>query len=104
MHQGVKKVPVKKPKQAEAESTYERDQEVVGMVLGLLGKPLHYLGTTVRNVFSDKWRVNVWTQHHSSERVTPTHNITHSFFLTIQNGEIVCSVPPIIQLDEPDGV
>ena len=104
MHQDVKKVPVKKSKQSEAESHYERDQRVVSMVRELLGKPPHYFGTTVRNVFSDKWRVNVWTQRHSSERVTPEHNISHSFFLTIQNGEIVCSVPPIIQLDEEDGV
>jgi|7_EtaG_2_1085326.scaffolds.fasta_scaffold00190_45 hypothetical protein len=104
MHQSVKKVPVKKPKQDEQGTTRERDELVVSMVLELLGKPLHYFGTTVRNVFDDKWRVNVWTQHWVSEKITPIHNITHSFFLTIQNGEIVCSNPPIIQLDEPDGV
>ena len=104
MHQGVKKVPVKKPKQSETESTFERDQAVVGMVRDLLGEPLHYFGTTVRNVFEDKWRVNVWAQHYSSEISTPTHTITHSFFLTIQNGEITHSDPPIIQLEEEDGV
>ena len=104
MHQGVKKVPVKKPKQSEKERTFERDQLVVSMVRDLLGEPLDYFGTTVRNVFEDKWRVNVWTQHWSSDRTTPTHTITHSFFLTIQNGEITHSDPPIIQLDEEDGV
>ena len=104
MHQGVKKVPVKKPKQDEQGATRERDERVVSMVLGLLGKPVHYFGTTVRNVFEDKWRVNVWTQHYSSERVTPVHHISHSFFLTIQNGEITHSDPPIIQLEEEDGV
>jgi hypothetical protein len=104
MHQSVKKVPVKKPKQSETESNYERDQAVVGMVRELLGEPLNYFGTTVRNVFEDKWRVNVWTQQWSSERSTPTNTITHSYFITIQNGEITHSVPPIIQLDEEDGV
>ena len=104
MHQNVKKVPVKKPKQSEAESRYERDQRVVSMVRELLGEPLHYFGTTVRNIFEDKWRVNVWTQHWSSERSTPTNTIAYSFFITIQNGEITHSVPPIIQLDEEDGV
>jgi len=104
MHQGVKKVPVKKPKQSEPESSFDRDQAVVSMVRELLGEPLHYYGTTVRNVFEDKWRVNVWTQHYDSERSTPTHIITHSFFVTIQNGEIMHSDPPIIQLDEEDGV
>jgi hypothetical protein len=104
MHQNVKKVPVKKSKQPEAESHYERDQRVVSMVRELLGEPLNYFGTTVRNVFEDKWRVNVWTQHWGSDMTTPTHTITHSFFLTIQNGEIVCSVPPIIKQEEEDGV
>ena len=104
MHQNVKKVPAKKPKQSETESNYERDRAVVSMVLDLLGEPVNYFGTTVRNVFEDKWRVNVWTQHWSPERVTPIHNIAHSFFLTIQNGEITHSDPPIIQLDEEDGV
>jgi len=104
MHQSVKKVPVKKPKQSEAESNYERDERVVSMVLGLLGKPVHYFGTTVRNIFEDKWRVNVWTQQWGSDKTTPTNTITHSFFITIQNGEITHSNPPIIQLDEEDGV
>ena len=104
MHQGVKKVPVKNPKQAEQGATRERDERVVSMVLELLGEPANYFGTTVRNVFEDKWRVNVWTQHYSSERVTPVHHISHSFFLTIQNGEITHSDPPIIQLEEEDGV
>jgi len=104
MHQNVKKVPLKKTKKDEQESKRERDERVVSMVLELLGEPLNYFGSTVRNVFEDKWRVNVWTQHWSSDRTTPTHNITHSFFLTIQNGEITHSDPPIIQLDEEDGV
>ena len=104
MHQGVKKVPVKKPKQTKPEDNRERDERVVSMVLELLGEPANYFGTTVRNVFDDKWRVNVWTQHYTSQRVTPVHHITHSFFITIQNGEITHSVPPIIQLDEEDGV
>ena len=56
------------------------------------------------NVFDDKWRVNIWTQSYSSVRVTPVYSISHSFFLTIQNGEIVSSNPPIIKLDEEDGV
>tara|TARA_R110000751_G_scaffold227971_3_gene329712 strand:+ start:333 stop:635 length:303 start_codon:yes stop_codon:yes gene_type:complete len=100
MHQNVKKV----PKQSEQEAISERDGRVVSMVLDLLGEPTHYFGTTVRNVFSDKWRVNVWTQHWNPDMTTPTHRIAHSFFLTIQNGEIVCSVPPIIKLEEEDGV
>ena len=104
MHQNVKKVPLKKTKKDEQESTRERDERVVSMVLELLGEPLNYFGTTVRNVFEDKWRVNVWTQHWSSNMTTPTHNIAHSFFLTIQNGEITHSDPPIIQLEEEDGV
>ena len=104
MHQNVKKVQAKKTKQDTQESTYERDQAVVGMVLDLLGKPHHYFGTTVTNVFEDKWRVNVWTQHWSSVRVTPVNHISHSYFLTIQNGEIVHSNPPIIKLEEEDGV
>ena len=104
MHQNVKKVQAKKTKQDAQESTYERDQAVVGMVLDLLGKPPHYFGTTVTNVFEDKWRGNVWTQHWSSVRVTPVNHISHSYFLTIQNGEIVHSNPPIIKLEEEDGV
>ena len=106
MHQDIKKVqkPKTKSKAKAKESTYERDENVVGMVLDLLGKPAHYFGTTVTNVFEDKWRVNVWTQHWSSVRVTPRHEIAHSYFLTIQNGEIVSSDPPIIKLEEEVGV
>ena len=106
MHQHVKKVQKPKPKTKPEtqESTYERDQAVVGMVLDLLGKPAHYFGTTVTNVFEDKWRVNVWSQHWSSVRVTPVNKISHSYFLTIQNGEIVHSNPPIIKLEEDDVV
>ena len=106
MHQNIKKVqkPKAKATPKAKKSTFERDQKVVGMVLDLLGKPAHYFGTTVTNVFEDKWRVNVWTQHWSSVRVTPVNKISHSFFLTIQNGEIVNSNPPIIKLEEDDGV
>jgi hypothetical protein len=104
MHQNVKKPVVEKIKRDKPDTSSASEQQVVDMVIGLLGEPLHYFGSTVRNVFSDKWRVNVWAQHYSSERSTPTHTIEHSFFLTIQNGEIIHSVPPIIQLDEGDGV
>ena len=104
MHQDIKKVQKPKSKPETQESTFERDEKVVGMVLDLLGKPVRYFGTTVTNVFEDKWRVNVWTQHWSSVRVTPSHEIAHSYFLTIQNGEIVSSDPPIIKLEEEDGV
>ena len=104
MHQDIKKVKKQKSKSETQESTFERDEKVVGMVLDLLGKPVRYFGTTVTNVFQDKWRVNVWTQHWSSVTVTPSHEIAHSYFLTIQNGEIVSSDPPIIKLEEEDGV
>ena len=82
----------------------ESELIVQDLVLGLLGKPAHFYGTTVINVFEDKWRVNVWTQHWSSVRVTPVNKISHSFFLTIQNGEIVHSNPTIIPVEEEDGV
>ena len=105
MHQVVKKVPVKAGDQvSKTKKNAESELIVQDLVLGLLGKPPHFFGTTVVNVFDDKWRVNVWTQHWSSVRVTPVNKIAYSFFLTIQNGEIVNSNPPIVKLDEGDGV
>ena len=105
MHQSVKKVPTKA---GESMSNTKQNKEseliVQDLVLGLLGKPAQFYGTTVINVFEDKWRVNVWTQHWSSVRVTPVNKISHSFFLKIQNGEIVHSNPPIIPVEEEDGV
>ena len=105
MHQSVKKVSTKAGKSmSNTKQNKESELIVQDLVLGLLGKPAQFYGTTVINVFEDKWRVNVWTQHWSSVRVTPVNKISHSFFLTIQNGEIVHSNPPIIPVEEEDGV
>ena len=97
MHQTVKKIPVKagEPMSSTKNNT-ESELIVQDLVLGLLGEPPSFFGTTVVNVFDDKWRVNIWTQSYSSVRVTPVYSISHSFFLTIQNGEIVSSNPPVV--------
>ena len=81
MHQTVKKIPVKAGEpMSSTKNNAESELIVQDLVLGLLGEPSNFFGTT------------------------PVYSISHSFFLTIQNGEIVSSNPPIIKLDEEDGV
>ena len=105
MHQSVKN-PERKTKEDLKRNESLKSADIVGrMVLDILGEEAHRFHlVTSRNVFDDKWRVNVWIKEFTTERVTPGFSISHSFFCTVQNGEIVHSNPPIIPLEEEDGV
>lgn len=105
MHQSVKK-PARKTKEDLKRNEALKSADIVSqMVLNIMSEePTNFHLISSRNVFDDKWRVNVWVEEFSTERSTPSYSVKHSFFCTIQNGEIVHSNPPIIPPEEEDGV
>ena len=65
-------------------------------VLERLGRPKDFYKIEAKNVYYNKWRVNVWTETWDSEVYGPEYNITNSYFCTVQDNCISGSVPEII--------
>tara|TARA_R110002051_G_scaffold222424_1_gene286006 strand:+ start:538 stop:828 length:291 start_codon:yes stop_codon:yes gene_type:complete len=60
-------------------------------VLEKLGKPKDFKNITVRNVFANKWRVNVWTETRKEEWDVPTSILCDSFFCEFKNNRLTCN-------------
>ena len=65
-------------------------------VLNKLGKVSSLHGVKAFNVYSNKWRVNVWVEDWSRpEAISPSYKIRYSFFCTVQDDCISDSNPEI---------
>jgi len=63
-------------------------------VLHGLGEPENLHRVQVRQVFGDKYRVNVFVRADAS-----TYKVAHSYFLEADsNGKVLTSVPPITRM------
>ena len=65
-------------------------------VLEKLGRIKDFYQITARNVYYNKWRVNVWTETWDKEMYGPDHKIKYSYFCTVQDNCIAESNPEII--------
>ena len=72
--------------------------KVIEKILNRLGKPpyLHHVDAT--NVYSNKWRVNVWTEDVAPGMVAKTYEIKHSFFCELTDSGSLKVTPKIERL------
>ena len=65
-------------------------------VLAKLGYVKNFYKITAKNVYYNKWRVNVWTRTWHENMYGPNYNIKYSNFCTVQDNCIAQSNPDII--------
>lgn len=74
----------------------ELEEKVVDKILNRLGKPHNLHGATAKNVFDNKWRVNIWVEEPSDgHSVAKTYSIAHSFFCELTEGGTLRTNPKI---------
>jgi len=72
--------------------------KVIEKILNRLGKPpsLHHVDAT--NVYSNKWRVNVWIEDVAAGMVAKSYAIKHSFFCELTDSGSLKVTPKIERL------
>ena len=65
-------------------------------VLDQLGVVNDFHQITAKNVFDDKWRINVWTTYWPEFMCAPSYKIKHSYFCTIKENCVSGCVPEIL--------
>jgi hypothetical protein len=73
-------------------------------VLDKLGTVKDFYKITAKNVYYNKWRVNVWTCEWPENMYGPNYNIKYSYFCTVQDNCIAESNPEIIPVKLQLGV
>lgn len=66
------------------------EEKVKNKILNRLGKPYNLHSVSVKNVFGNKWRVNIWIEEQSEgHAVARKYSIAHSFFCELtENGTL----------------
>jgi len=65
-------------------------------VLNKLGTVKDFYKITSRNIYYNKWRVNIWTETWPEGFYGPSYHIKYSYFCTVQDNCIAQSNPEII--------
>ena len=92
MHQRIKATSMNKKQREKA----ELEAKVKAKILNRLGTPRNLHSITARNVFANKWRVNIWLLDHSDDySVAPSHSIAHSFFCELTKNGTLRTKPTI---------
>jgi hypothetical protein len=65
-------------------------------VLEKLGTIKDFYKITAKNIYYNKWRINVWTEQWKEENYGPSYYIKYSYFCTVQDNCIANSDPEII--------
>ena len=74
----------------------ELEAKVKSKILNRLGTPRNLHSITAKNVFGNKWRVNIWLLDPSDGySVAPSHSIAHSFFCELTEGGTLRTEPKI---------
>ena len=67
-------------------------------VLQTLGPVKDLFEVMARNVYENRWRVDVWTEEWKPEVYGPSYRIKHSYFCKIQDNCIAFSDPQIAKV------
>ena len=60
-------------------------------VLQRLGRPKGLKAVKVKNVFGNKWRINVWVEERQESWDVPTAILCDSFFCEFKNNRLTCN-------------
>ena len=83
--------------QEKSKITHELQEKLVcEEVLNKLGTVKDFYKITSRNIYYNKWRVNVWTCTWPEGFYGPSYHIKYSYFCTVQDNCIANSDPEII--------
>ena len=66
-------------------------------VLTKLGHIRDFYKITAKNIYYNKWRVNVWIEQWEEGMSGPTYYIKYSYFCTVQDNCIAHSDPEIMK-------
>ena len=92
LHQNIELKGMNKRQKAQ----HDLEQKVIDKILSRLGKPHNLHSVTARNVFDNKWRVNIWTEELSGvHSVAKKYTIIHSFFCELTEGGTLRTKPKI---------
>ena len=67
------------------------DTVIKKRVLDRLGKPKNFKSIKAKNVFGNKWRINVWTEERKEAWDVPTAILSDSFFCEFKNNRLTCN-------------
>lgn len=74
----------------------ELEEKVKSKILNRLGTPSNLHSITARNVFANKWRVNIWLLDPSDGySVARSYSIAHSFFCELTKNGTLRTKPTI---------
>ena len=76
-------------------------EKVKAKILNRLGKPSDLFKVDVKNVYDNKWRVNVWCDRKpedGNECTVGSRELRHSFFCTMTEGGTLRCKPKIERL------
>ena len=92
MHQHIELKGMNKRKQQQQ----DLEQKVIDKILNRLGKPHNLHSATAKNVFENKWRVNIWVEELSDGcSVAKRYSIAHSFFCELTKNGTLRTKPKI---------
>ena len=92
MHQIIELKPMNKSKRNKS----DLEQKIIDKILSRLGKPYNLHSATARNVFDNKWRVNIWIEEHCDDySVAKKYSIAHSFFCELTENGTLRTTPKI---------
>tara|TARA_R110002020_G_scaffold333471_1_gene548843 strand:+ start:429 stop:740 length:312 start_codon:yes stop_codon:yes gene_type:complete len=96
------KAPAKKPKVSEVHQKVDskdireaQKKKLEAIVFDLLGKPKYLSLIRLSNVYSDRWRVDIYCETPIKGQFMPQTKITDSFFIIFRDNEIFSSDPAI---------
>ena len=74
-----------------------QEKRLEKLVINTLGKPKEFSQIRVTNVYSDKWRVDIFCSFTTAGELLTTKSlrITDSFFIIFRDNEIFSSSPPL---------
>ena len=75
--------------------------KVQAKILNRLGRPSDLFKVDVKNVYSNKWRINVWCERKpedGNECTVTSKELRHSFFCTMTEGGTLRCKPKIEKL------
>lgn len=59
------------------------------LLTDFVGHVKNWFKTDCLNLFDNKFRINVWTVQHYPDRLVPEYKIAHSYFVSLNDGQIV---------------
>ena len=74
-----------------------QEKKIEKLVLNTLGKPKEFSQIRARNVYSDRWRVDIFCSFTVAGEMLTTKSvkITDSFFIIFRDNDIFSSNPPL---------